>query len=806
MRRSLAAIAAVALIGTLVTSPALVTAQADDLPDTTETTSAVGVAPSPLVVILDVSSSMNDSVGSIVKLQAAKTSLEPTIRSQPPGAALGIWTYPDDGGCGAGRYLVPVSSTHDVGKVIADVDGLSADGSTPTAAAISAVVASLTAQNIDSANLVLVSDGLSNCGDDPCVVATSLAGSGFDLTIQSVGFDISTDGRAELECIAAATGGHYFDVSNEEDLGNVMKELSTPQLTLTVKGSTKPLAGEATAITATVTNPSSIDAIDVRANLAFADAGDGSLFPGVTPPTYKVGNIPAGESVTRTWTVIAGVRGEQRPAAYRVTAWANDTPAVQVQRTFTTSTTGYSTADLGDVLDGITAKGRSLVIMGDSYSSGEGAGNYLPGTDAAVSGCDRSPKTYLAPALTASTVRAEIIACSGAVSADITGVDVDGDGSFRAASQLSQLRSLGSVPGAVVLTLGGNDVNFAEIVTSCVTWAPGAPACTDDPKLVASRLGAVAGLRVPLTAAYKRIWLELNSPDRLAQRKGDFAPVVVLAYPQIAHEYRFGPCEPLNTAETKFANEMVMALDAEIKASVAAVRAEGYEVYFDETTHYAVLPNHTSCEKGDEAWINQIVNLGLLPGKEQSYHPKASGYSAETNSILAWSGSAARIPASAAVKSDARAGRSPFNDVIAGVYDAVRPVVPVSFDSSTGATAEPGQQLAFTASGYMPGEAVTVLLHSVPMTLGTFVADKNGDVRGVVEIPDYAAVGQHELSVSGADPEGSLLEQAVPVSVVPEVPWWLRTVLGASVLCLAGGGILLLRLRRRKRSATAGRE
>src|SRR5437879_4006496 len=97
------------------------------------------------------------------------------------------------------------------------------------------------------------------------------------------------------------------------------------------------------------------------------------------------------------------------------------------------------------------AAGPAYVALGDSYSAGNGAGNYISSSG----DCHRSNSAY--PALWASAHSPSsftFAACSGAVTTDVTN---------------SQLGSLSSSTGLVTLTIGGNDSGFSDVMTTCVT-------------------------------------------------------------------------------------------------------------------------------------------------------------------------------------------------------------------------------------------------------------------------------------------------------------------------------------------------
>ena len=65
---------------------------------------------------------------------------------------------------------------------------------------------------------------------DPCQVAAQLKQQGVDLVVNTVGFQVDDTARAQLECIAQATGGEYRDVQNAGDLGEQLKQVAIPPL------------------------------------------------------------------------------------------------------------------------------------------------------------------------------------------------------------------------------------------------------------------------------------------------------------------------------------------------------------------------------------------------------------------------------------------------------------------------------------------------------------------------------------------------------------------------------------------------
>ncbi|MTD14910.1 hypothetical protein GIS00_13270 [Nakamurella sp. YIM 132087] len=112
-----------------------------------------------------------------------------------------------------------------------------------------------------------------------------------------------------------------------------------------------------------------------------------------------------------------------------------------------------------------SVRGAAVAALGDSYSAGEGAGDYEAGTDGEGGRCHRSAHAY-GPLLVPSGLAFR--ACSGAVTGDLLGAG-------NAPAQLCSADCPDDVPaavgpdtGAVMLTVGGNDAGFTQVLTSCI--------------------------------------------------------------------------------------------------------------------------------------------------------------------------------------------------------------------------------------------------------------------------------------------------------------------------------------------------
>jgi hypothetical protein len=72
--------------------------------------------------------------------------------------------------------------------------------------------------------IVLISDGKETCEGDPCAAARALAQGQAKVVIHTVGFGVDSAARGQLECIAHASGGRYFDASGAAELSTALAE------------------------------------------------------------------------------------------------------------------------------------------------------------------------------------------------------------------------------------------------------------------------------------------------------------------------------------------------------------------------------------------------------------------------------------------------------------------------------------------------------------------------------------------------------------------------------------------------------
>jgi Ca-activated chloride channel homolog len=175
------------------------------------------------ILILDASGSMWGQVEGQTKITAARRAVDSILSKWKPSGRLGLMAYGHraKGDCRDIELIIPVSR-FDPARIKSAVNGLNPKGKTPIADSLRAAAASLnTAQG--KGTVVLVSDGIETCVADPCAVAAELKKAGVGLVAHVIGFDVADPAaKAQLQCIARATGGVYLDARDASGLESAL--------------------------------------------------------------------------------------------------------------------------------------------------------------------------------------------------------------------------------------------------------------------------------------------------------------------------------------------------------------------------------------------------------------------------------------------------------------------------------------------------------------------------------------------------------------------------------------------------------
>jgi lysophospholipase L1-like esterase len=220
----------------------------------------------------------------------------------------------------------------------------------------------------------------------------------------------------------------------------------------------------------------------------------------------------------------------------------------------------------------------NYVALGDSYASGLGAGNYSGGS------CDRSAGAY--PQLWANAnhpASFAFVACSGATTIDVIN---------------SQISALSAATTLVSVTIGGNDVGFSNVMTTCVLGSTG--------DCVNAVNQAEAEARSQLPGALKTLFGDISA-------RAPGARVVVIGYPEFYDLSRSRGCIGLSTTDRTALDGGADLLDSVIQSATAG--HAGF-VYAEVRPAFG---GHEICDSN--SWLHSVdwFNLG------DSYHPTASG-------------------------------------------------------------------------------------------------------------------------------------------------------------------------------------
>jgi hypothetical protein len=191
----------------------------------------VGDAAEPVNVelIIDSSGSMAAKLDGRQKMAIAKDVVRTTFtRSIPANAHLAVRAYghrrKDD--CNDLELLTPFGSKNGT-QITKTIQTLKPVGMTPITAALEAAGQDFAGREGQRNVIILVSDGKETCPGDPCAVARRLHEAGIQVQINVVGFDATAEERQQLECIAEAGGGKYYNADTAKELQGALAALQT---------------------------------------------------------------------------------------------------------------------------------------------------------------------------------------------------------------------------------------------------------------------------------------------------------------------------------------------------------------------------------------------------------------------------------------------------------------------------------------------------------------------------------------------------------------------------------------------------
>ena len=176
------------------------------------------------ILVMDGSGSMWGQIDGVAKITIAQEVVTGLLNTLPENERLGLTVYGhrERGSCTDIETVVaPAEGTREA--IAAAVQAIKPLGKTPMTDAVIAAAEALRYTE-DSATVILVSDGVETCNPDPCAAARLLEEAAIDFTAHVIGFDVGGDAEAiaQMQCIAAETGGMFLSASNAGELATAL--------------------------------------------------------------------------------------------------------------------------------------------------------------------------------------------------------------------------------------------------------------------------------------------------------------------------------------------------------------------------------------------------------------------------------------------------------------------------------------------------------------------------------------------------------------------------------------------------------
>jgi hypothetical protein len=256
--------------------------------------------------------------------------------------------------------------------------------------------------------------------------------------------------------------------------------------------------------------------------------------------------------------------------------------------------------------------GGGYVALGDSYTSGPLIPTQLSNAQIPA-GCLQSDHNY--PHLVSSHLGLAFsdASCAGATTGNMTGSEATSGG-----DNPPQFDRLTAQTTVVTLGIGGNDIGFGDIITTCAEGGLNDPTGTpcqnayvvqgDD--IISDR---IAALKPNLAAVIASI--HTNSPA---------AQVFVVGYPAILPDTGNGcfPTIPITPGDVPY----LRAKEKELNSAIQTVAGANNAVYVDT---YTPSIGHDGCAPAATRWVEPLVPAaGAAP-----LHPNANGEQAMANTV-----------------------------------------------------------------------------------------------------------------------------------------------------------------------------
>lgn len=179
-----------------------------------------------IVLILDASGSMGLSNSGQTRMDAAKSAIKGYVSqaSSDPNVSIGLMVYGHKGSnstadkpasCASAEIIAPLGSVSST-TIDSYLAGVKPTGWTPMGLAITNAQSVFTGKEADKNQMILITDGDETCNSNPAGAAASAHNSAAKISVDVIGFAVSTAEQSTLNAIATSGGGD-FSVANDSN-------------------------------------------------------------------------------------------------------------------------------------------------------------------------------------------------------------------------------------------------------------------------------------------------------------------------------------------------------------------------------------------------------------------------------------------------------------------------------------------------------------------------------------------------------------------------------------------------------------
>lgn len=251
------------------------------------------------------------------------------------------------------------------------------------------------------------------------------------------------------------------------------------------------------------------------------------------------------------------------------------------------------------------------VALGDSYTSGP-----LIPTQVDLN-CVRSNRNY--PALTAAAIGSSSfvdVSCGGATTDDIL---YAGSGTLGIPVP-AQIDAVTAATALVTIGIGGNDIGFSDIITTCAESSVSSPFGTPCKNRYTS--GGTDQLQARIAATAPKVAAVVQA----VRGRAPNARIAVVGYPAIVPDSGYGcwPVVPIAFGDVPYLRGVEKSLNAMLASTAAANGASFVDTYTPSI-------GRDACQSSGTRWVE-----GLIPANSAApFHPNASGERGMSAAVIA---------------------------------------------------------------------------------------------------------------------------------------------------------------------------